>query len=88
MTDEELNALATRLDEDFLKLFGSPVVTGEQLQKALGFKSIDALRQAISRKKMPVPVFELENRRGKYALTKDIAKYLAEQARFKKEVNK
>ncbi len=88
MTDEELNALADKLDDDLLKLFGTPIVTGEQLQKALGFKSLDALRQAISRKTMPVSVFELANRRGKYALTKDIAKYLAAQARLGKEVNK
>jgi hypothetical protein len=85
MSSEDLNALAAQLEVDFLKLFGSPVITGEKLQKALGFKSIDALRQAVYRQTMPVPVFKLANRKGKYALIKDIAFYLAEQARQQQE---
>lgn len=89
MSDDEVEALASQINKDLLKLYGSPVISGEQLQKALAFRSIDSLRQAITRKTVPVPVFDLANRKGKYALVKDIALYLAEQARKNdEEVNK
>jgi hypothetical protein len=79
--NDEIKALARELESDLLTLYGSPVLTGESLQKALGFKSLDALRQSISRGTIPVKVFSIKNRRGKYALIKDIAYYLASQAR-------
>jgi len=80
MSDEEVVALAQLLEADLLKLYGAPVLTGESLQKSLGYKTIFALRQAISRKKFPVKTFLLSNRGGKYALVKYIAHYLASNA--------
>lgn len=79
--NDEVKALARELESDLLTLYGSPVLTGESLQKALGFKTLDALRQSMSRGTIPVKVFSIKNRRGKYALIKDIAYYLASQAR-------
>lgn len=70
--------LAADLEKDLLALYG-PVVTGEALIKALGYVSKAAFRQSLVRKTVPVPVFELDNRRGKYALAKDIARYLAKK---------
>ena len=70
--------LAADLEKDLLALYG-PVVTGEALIKALGYVSKAAFRQSLVRKTVPVPVFELDNRRGKYALAKDIAHYLAKK---------
>lgn len=83
MTDEEngtddIQALALALEEDLLRLHG-PVLTGDTLRLALGYVSKDAFRQSIVRKTVPVPLFEMENRRGKYALTKDVAGFLARQ---------
>ena len=66
------------LESDLLGQFG-PMLTGEALRKALGYPSMDALRQALSRGTLPVPVFPLKNRRGKFALVKDVAHWLAEQ---------
>lgn len=66
------------LERDLLDQYG-PVVGGESLRKALGYPSMDALRQAMSRGTLPVPVFRIENRRGTFALIKDIAKWLAKQ---------
>ena len=79
--NDDTESLKNKLEADMLKIYGSAMISGEALQKALGYKSMDALRQGISRKTIPVKVFEIENRRGKYALIADIAQYLAEQAR-------
>lgn len=70
--------LATELENDLLKLYG-PVITGEELIKALGYVSKAAFRQSMVRKTVPVQLFEIEGRRGKFALTKDVACYLAER---------
>ncbi|MCU7875281.1 MAG: hypothetical protein KZQ84_00525 [Candidatus Thiodiazotropha sp. (ex Lucinoma borealis)] len=64
------------LERDLMKEYG-PMVTGDSLRKVLGYPSMEALRQAISRGKAPVPIFKLPNRRGKFALVKDIAHWLA-----------
>lgn len=80
MANESMEQLASALEKDLLSLYGSPILSGEQLQKALGYRTIDAARQAIARKTIPVKVFTMENRRGKYALVKDIALWLAQSA--------
>lgn len=69
--------LADVLEADLLNQYG-PILTGDALRKTLGYPSMDALRQAYSRGTLPVPVFPLKNRRGKYALVKDVARWLAE----------
>ncbi len=76
----ELNDLEKMLEEDLLKLHG-PVLTGESLTRSLGYVSKDAFRQSIARETVPVPIFKMEGRRGYYALTKEVAKYLA-KARY------
>ena len=78
--EEEVKKLAEQLEKDLLQMYGSPLIAGEDLQKAMGFRSVDALRQAIVRQTIPVKVFKLENRRGKYALVKDIARWLAKES--------
>jgi hypothetical protein len=75
---EDMQQLQVLLEEDLLKLYG-PVLTGDELQKVLGYGSKDAYRQAVTRKTVPVPLFEMEKRRGKFALAKDVACYLARQ---------
>ncbi len=74
----QLNELRAALEKDFFELYG-PLLTGEELIKALGYKSKAAFRQSVVRKTVPVQLFEIENRRGKYALTKEVACYLAER---------
>ena len=70
--------LATLLERDLTQLHG-PMMTGEALRLALGYPSKDAFRQAIARKTTPIPVFAIEKRRGKFALTKDVAVWVAAQ---------
>lgn len=73
-----MNSLVQALEKDLLEQYG-PVLTGANLQKALGYPSMDAMRQAMFRNQAPVPVFKLKNRRGRFALAKDIANWLAKQ---------
>ncbi len=56
-----------------------PLLFGKPLYTALGFSSPEAFRQALSRKTVPVEIFSLPNRRGRFALSRDIAKWLAEE---------
>ena len=85
MRDDDVLLLAAQLEEDLLKLYGSPLLSAEELQKALGYRSIHALRQAMMRNTVPVKVFKLPNRRSQYALVKDIAYVLAKHALADKE---
>lgn len=70
-------SLAELLERDLLTRYGSPLLGGEDLRSALGYPSAEAMRQAISRGTMPVPVFVVAHRRGKFALAKDVATWLA-----------
>lgn len=74
-SEEQLAAL---LEQDLLSKHG-PMMTGEDLSAALGYPSQDAFRQAVARKTIPIPIFGIEKRRGKFALTKDVAAWLAAQ---------
>lgn len=88
MSDEEIKALADELESKLMSFYRAPVLSGIELQKAMGYRSLDALRQAVLRKTFPVPVFTLPNRRGKFVLVKDIAGYLAQNAIENKEESK
>ena len=70
--------LADDLETRLLREYG-PILSGETLQRSLGFRSLESLRQAIARGTIGVPVFPLEHLRGKYALAKDVARWLAEK---------
>lgn len=52
------------------------VVGGGQLSRALGYRSQGAFRQSLARQRVPVPVFFIEGRRGRFAMTSDIARWL------------
>lgn len=77
MTDtENLPDLALTLEQDLLEKHG-PMIANDALRAALGYPSMEAFRQALVRKTVPVPVFSVEKRRGKFALVKDVARWLA-----------
>lgn len=73
---EALNAMRTELRESLLRLHG-PLLGGEPLASALGHRSAASLRQARRRGQVGVPLFTVPNRRGWFALTLDIADWLA-----------
>ena len=63
------------------------LIGGSDLIKALGYPSGSAFRQSIARKSIPIDVFNIEKRRGKFALVTDLARWLAEQKLKPSEVN-
>ncbi|RSE34358.1 hypothetical protein [Acinetobacter junii] len=69
---------AEMIERDLFERHG-PMISDEALRVALGYRSSDAFRQALTRKTVPIPIFSVENRRGKYALVKDLAFWLAKQ---------
>ncbi|WP_288128553.1 hypothetical protein [Thiomonas sp.] len=71
--------LAEALEAKLMKDEGS-LLTGDALRRALGYRSMDALRKAISRGTAPVRVFMLPSRRGRFALARDVAMWLAAQS--------
>jgi len=70
--------LSSVLERELTYQYG-PLVSNDVLRLLLGYSSKAAFRQALSRKTVPIPIFSLANRRGKFALVKDIALWLAIQ---------
>jgi len=75
--DRIMNSLARELEQDLLHRYG-PIIGQDDLRQALGYSSSDAFRQALARRVLPVPVFAIAHRRGKFALAKDVAQWLAQ----------
>lgn len=73
-----VDELAKSLESDLLGRHG-PIMGGDELLRALGYPSREAFRQSLVRDTVAIPLFDMEYRRGKFALTKDVARYLAEQ---------
>lgn len=73
--DEPLAAL---LERELTERHGV-LMSGSELRRTLGYLTSDAFRQALARRTIPVPVFAIANRRGKFALTKEVAAWLAAQ---------
>ncbi|TDY85002.1 UNVERIFIED_ORG: hypothetical protein DFO49_5052 [Herbaspirillum seropedicae] len=71
-------SLEVLLSRELTRQYG-PLLSGDILRNALGYPTKEAYRQAMVRKTLPVPVFELEKRRGKFALTIDVAKWLVQE---------
>ena len=63
---------AATIEKELFDRYG-PLMADDALRIALGYKSTEAFRQALTRKTVPVPVFSIPNRRGKFALVTDVA---------------
>lgn len=68
-----------RLTEALLRTHGE-LMSGPALYRILGFKSAGSFRQARSREHAsPIPIFQIPQRRGYFALTRDAADWLYRQ---------
>ena len=70
--------LIEKLQDTLTRLYG-PLLASRDLWKLLGYASPAAYRQARARRRLPVAEFEIEGRRGRFALTQDVARWLAQQ---------
>lgn len=57
---------------------GRPMLHGDALSQVLGYPSVMAFKKAASRGLLPVPVFAIPRRDGKFALVTDIAYWMVE----------
>ncbi|MEH6801323.1 MAG: hypothetical protein V7681_18745 [Halopseudomonas sabulinigri] len=71
-------SLALEIETALMKSSG-PLLTGELLVKSLGYPSVGAFRKALQRNAVPVAVFSIPRRKGRFALSRDVALWLAEQ---------
>lgn len=80
MNSDLLKERTERIERELMYLHRSSIIGGDDLRNALGYKTHDAMRQAIVRGTIPFDIFEIDGRRGKFALISDIAKFLAQQS--------
>lgn len=64
------------LEADLVQRHGT-LIGGEELRKLLCYPSIEAFRQAVRRGTTPIPIFPIPHRRGRFAIAKDVATWLA-----------
>lgn len=75
-------ALDDAIYEDLRRQHG-PILGGEDLSKALGYRSLAAFRQARRRGQVEVELFSLPNRRGVFALGLEVARWLVKVSQSK-----
>jgi len=63
------------LEKELTEKYGA-VIGNADLRHLLGYKSYSSFNRAVRGGLIAVRVFEIENRRGKFALTKDVATWL------------
>jgi len=68
--------MPARPDNDYFQRRFGPILGAPDLWLILGFRTADAFRKAVERGKAPVPTFTLPNRRGRFALTADVVRWL------------
>lgn len=65
----------------FLEREHGPLLGTPTLWRVLGFTTGDAFRKALQRNTVPVPVFQLPNRRGRFAHTRQVIEWLRQVGR-------
>ena len=78
MTLQDYEQLASDLEFRLCERYGE-MLGSKDLWRELGYPSPNAFRQALMRGKLEVPIFEVRNRRGRFALTHDVAHWIASQ---------
>ncbi|MCY1290482.1 hypothetical protein D9M70_396290 [compost metagenome] len=71
-------SLSAELERQLTTRYGV-MLGSKDLWRELGFRSPNAFRQALVRGTLDVPVFAVQNRRGRFALAKDVAIWIARQ---------
>ncbi len=75
------------IEQQLINQYGV-LVTGDSLHKALGFNSSAAFRKGVERGTVEIPIMSFKNRRGKYALSTDIAEWITKYRFSSLEKNK
>lgn len=75
--DNTMDALAQDIERELTERHGL-VLDTRALCRVLGYPSAAALRQAWHRGTLQIPLFEIPRRRGRFALTREVARWLAQ----------
>ena len=75
------DTLARELNDELVCRYG-PLISPADLTKVLGYPSANAFCQAVVRGTVPIPLLRIPNRRGRFALARDVAVWLSEQRRL------
>lgn len=73
--DSARAASLRQLEAQLIRAYGA-IVGGARLTQALGYPTQQAFRQAVARGRVPVPLFTIPGRRGKFAQIQDIARWV------------
>lgn len=73
----QLNS-AEALEASLTRTLGA-LVGGASLTRSLGYPTQAAFRKALARNRVPIRVFSIEGRRGRFALVRDLAAWLHAQ---------
>lgn len=76
--DSEISELEDDLRRTLENRHGA-AMSGKALWSSLGYRSAETFRRAAVKGDLPIPVFDIPGRRGKFALAKDVAHWLAER---------
>ncbi|WP_410480346.1 hypothetical protein [Pseudomonas sp. DCA-1] len=74
----EIDTLASELEVELVDRYGL-MLGSTALWRELGYKSQEAFRKAKQRGRIEVPLFAVPNRRGSFALSKEVATWIAKQ---------
>lgn len=74
----EIDALASELEVALRDRYGL-MVGSTALWRELGYSSYEAFRKAKQRGRIEVPLFDVPNRRGSFALSREVANWIARQ---------
>jgi hypothetical protein len=66
--------------ENLLVRHYGAAIGGRDLREALGFKSASAFCRAVRAGRLPIRLFQMEGRRGRFALATDVAEWLEKRA--------
>jgi hypothetical protein len=75
LNDESNDQSSTARQEQMLRLHGE-ICDINEVARILKFPSAQALQKAMKRSKSPIPLVKLPNRRGLFASTRTLARYL------------
>lgn len=73
---ETLNINKPNFETDLLEQYG-PLISPRDLWHVLGYPSHMAYRKVIQKGALPVVVFHIEKRKGRFAFSKDVASWLS-----------
>lgn len=80
-----MKQLSHELDSAWIARTYGAFVPVKSLAKLLGFPTPAALRRARATGRLPLPLFELEGRRGLFAHASDVGGYLRQKAPYPQE---